>query len=181
MAPVMDPVIAWISAREGKPFTLSMLCEEAGLPRRPSLRVCDKLAKEGYLTELADDPVAPRLGEHGPARQNPTWKESKQKPAAKRPKPRPARLTKRDRMWAYITDAIFFTVGDLQIALDDGKEQKREAVEDFIYMLKGAGYVREHGRRGAEKLWKLCKGRGQPRPALPDPSAGRKAAKRSRP
>jgi hypothetical protein len=76
-------------------------------------------------------------------------------------------------MWAYISDNTFFTVGDLQIALDDGKGQSHHAVVQYVLMLKNHGYVREYGKRGREKMWKLIKGRGQERPDLPEPSAGR--------
>lgn len=178
MSPVLDPLIAHLHTMGRRHFSLAALLEATQLRRKPVLRVCDRLTRLGILKHVGDDPIPPGWGEVGRERRNPTWTVVGDLGAV--PRPRRQKPTKRDRMWAYMSDNMYFTVGDLQITLDDGEGQSHHTPEEYVRTLAKHGYLRAHGRRGLEKLYKLIKGRGKDRPRLPDSNTERRRAARMR-
>ncbi len=160
---VLEPVRAYLAARraEGKRrVRLAEVVEATGLPRRPVLRVLDKLTREGYLREVADDPEPPRRGECGPPRRNPTWRIVGDVTA--RPGPKPHRDTLRDKMYRIIRARRRFTRTDLMVLT--GASQG--SAEIYTVILERHGIIRRIGKRGGEIVWMLVKDPGPNRPRL---------------
>lgn len=123
---------------------LSELVSCAGHDRRQVLRVLDKLAREGWLQQIGDEPEPPKLGEMGPYRRNPTWRVVKD-PAGRPPKNRPRPASQRSKLWRLIRAKHRFTKTDL--ATTAGANPA--SVDEYVRELEQAGYVRRTGKDGA--------------------------------
>ncbi len=109
---VLEPVINYLTTlKKGVNITLTEVIGQAQRPRKPVLRVLDRLTREGFLDEISDEKIAPRFGEVGRCRRNPTWKLIDH-PVYVNPKS-PKRRTHRDRIWKAMRDKRKFTRKDL--------------------------------------------------------------------
>jgi len=167
---VLDPIIRFLVDHKRSTFTLTQAIEGTNRPRRPVLRVLDKLAREGYLTEIKDEPIMPGLGENGPPRRNPTWRINKDKPVLERPRVKVQRRTLRDKMWQAMCNVLGrkFTVPDLQRL----SGASRASAERYTRILERTGHVRRTGRTGRTVTWLLIKDVGAKRPKTSDKEAG---------
>ena len=159
---VLEPVIQFLCDCILKTVTLSQVIEGADRPRKPVLRVMDRLVREGYLFETEDNKIPPRLGESGRARRNPTWRIIK-KPKLETFVPRPSRNTLRDRMWRIIRARRRITTGDL--ARLSGANAN--TVNEYTRLLVNCGYLRIIGRDNRQNVYHLVKDPGPVRPVTP--------------
>lgn len=158
---VLEPVVRFLIEVEGKKITLEQVMNGAERPRKPVLRVLDRLVRDGYLKEIADNKVAPGLGEFGRDRRNPTWLIIK-KPLAQKTVTRPNRRTVRDLMWQLMRARRRFTRSEIQRL----GGVKNASAESFTKMLVKHGYLREIGKDSREKVFLLVKDAGPVRPRL---------------
>jgi predicted transcriptional regulator len=152
---VMEPVIAWLIACKRTNVTLARVMKGADRPRKPVLRVMDRLVREGYLEEIEDNKIPLKRGEFGKDRRNPTWKVLS-KPLFI-PKRQAKRRTLRDKMWQLIRTKQRFTVVEIQRL----SGAAYDTVRIYIKMLKDDGYVRQTGTDGNRITWMLVKGHKQ--------------------
>jgi predicted transcriptional regulator len=152
---VMEPVIAWLMTSGTKKITLTQVMKGSDRPRKPVLRVMDRLVREGYLEEIEDNKIPLRRGEFGKDRRNPTWK-ILSKPLSM-PKRQAKRRTLRDKMWQLIRTKKHFTVVEIQRL----SGAAYDTVRIYIKMLEHDGYVRQTGTDGNRITWMLVKGHKQ--------------------
>lgn len=152
---VLEPVIAWLLKCKTQEVTLGEVMAGADRPRKPVLRVMDRLASEGYLEEIADDKIPCRYGQSGPPRRNPTWK-ILEKPLSL-PSSKAKRLTTRDRIWKMIRAKRRFTIADLQRLL----AANYDTIRTYLNMLERDGYVRRTGKDERQYVWMLIRGHNQ--------------------
>jgi len=138
---LLDSVISCLQGK--KTVRLDALVACAGHDRRQVLRVLDKLAREGFLAEVGDDPQAPRFGEMGPSRRNPTWRVVRD-PAKRPPRNQPRHSSLRSRLWRLIRAKHRFTKTDL-VTCSGGAE---DSVDEYVRDLEQAGFVRRTGKDG---------------------------------
>jgi len=148
---VLDPVIQYLLTCEKKRVTLADVMNGTDLPRRPVLRVLDKLTKDGYLKQVSDNHIMPKYGECGPPRRNPTWKIIND--VKSRPKQALHKNTMRDRIWQAIRAKRHFT--RLDITRTSGAT--RRAVDEYVLILERAGYLRRTGKDGKFITFMLIK------------------------
>jgi len=151
--------------------TLAEVVDASGCPRRPVLRVLDRLAREGWLQLLTDDRLhADNFGEtYGPARRNPTYQVVQDLRLHRGYQVR-ARVSCRDKIWSTLRTLRRSTPSNLE-RLTGGNAK---AVAEFLRMLAAGGYVREVGKDSHEKIWALVKDIGPKRPETTVPSRRRK-------
>ncbi len=147
---VLDPLIHHLLTCEKKRVCLQEVLTKTELPRRPALRALDKLANEGYLQEIADNPQPLRFGEFGPARRNPTWKIIRN--LTERPKQSLQKNTLRGRIWRLIRAKRHFTRRDLVIASGAG----RGTVDEYVFLLETYGYIKKTGKDGRYTTYMLA-------------------------
>lgn len=152
---VLEPVIAWLVVCKRTNVTLTRVMKGANRPRKPVLRVMDRLVREGYLEEIKDNPAERKYQQGGPDRRNPTWK-ILSKPLSI-PKRQTKRRTLRDKMWQLIRTKRLFTV--VQIQRLSGAAY--DTVRIYIKMLERDGYVRKSGTDGGRITWMLVKSHKQ--------------------
>ena len=146
---VLDPLINYLLTCGKKRVCLQEIIAATELPRRPVLRAMDKLAREGYLQQVADTPQPPRYGECGPARRNPTWKILRN--LTDRPKQSLQKNTLRGRIWRLIRAKRYFTRRDLVIA----SEASRGTVDEYVLLLEKHGYIKKTGKDGRYSTYML--------------------------
>lgn len=157
---VLEPVVGFLTSYRGDTVTLAAVITGADRPRKPVLRVLDRLVREGCLEEINDDPIANRYGESGRLKRNPTWRIIK-KPIAVNPKS-PKRRTVRDRIWSLIRARRRFTRKELVRLC----QASLGSVEDFTQLLERHGYIKVIGKDGRQKVYMLVKDVGPKRPVL---------------
>lgn len=145
---VLGPVIAFITSGNNKVITLDQVTAGADRPRRPVLRVMDRLAREGYLVEVADEPITNGYGELGPPRRNPTWRVVQTPPM---PTLSPKRRTIRDRIWQAIRMKRRFGLKDIMFITG----QDEGSVRLYVRMLVKSGHLRVVGKIGAANIYLL--------------------------
>jgi DNA-binding IclR family transcriptional regulator len=158
---VLEPVIQFLMDYKGKRVSLAQVISGADRPRRPVLRVMDRLVREGHLVEVEDTPEMRVYGEGGPDKRNPTWS-ILAKPLMKDFISRPKRITVRDRMWRLIRARRRFTRREL------GRLSGATlgTCERFTQMLTRDGYLRIlDGKDGHQHVYMLIKDPGPTRPA----------------
>jgi len=145
---LLDAVIACLHGK--KQASLAEVLDCCGHERRQVLRVLDKLAREGWLQEIGDEPEPLKRGEMGPIRRNPTWRVVKD-PSARPPKnlPRPSSL--RSKLWRLIRAKHRFTKSEL--ATCSGISMA--TVDDYVRELELNNYVRRTGKDGASVTY-IC-------------------------
>lgn len=156
---VLEPVIEFLLGYQRKRFDLDQAIEGADRPRKPVLRVLDRLAKEGYLQEVGNNPInhRPRIG--GPSLRNPTWKLIK-KPLHTDFLPEPGKVTQRDKMWRLIRARRRFTLKELMRLTGVGENTSR----DYVQLLTHHKYLRIIGKDGHQYVFMLIKDPGVKRP-----------------
>ena len=164
---VLDPVILFLLSWRKKSISLEQVMKGADRPRKPVLRVMDRLVREGYLVEAKDDKVPPGYGECGRPLRNPTWQFTG-KQLARRPQPKPQKRTVRDRLWKIIRAKRRFTRSDIEIVTG----VKRASIEDYTKLLEREGILRVIGKNSWEKVYLLVKDSGPQRPIIKEVTHG---------
>jgi len=158
---VLEPVVQYLRTYKGKKISLAQAIDGSERPRKPVLRVMDRLVREGYLEEIEDNPQMKHYGVGGPDQRNPTWRIIS-KPLAAIAKRRPKRRTVCDRIWQLIRARRRFTKKEIQRLADAGED----SVDKYIKLLEKNGYLRVTGRDGRLKVYLLIKDSGPIRPVL---------------
>jgi hypothetical protein len=134
------------------------------LPRRPVLRVLDRLCRDGDLKLQTEALVSPAPGESGPKRRNPTWlivRDLRQR----RDNQVKARVTCRDKIWGTLRSLRrAMTLSELCRLTGCGENVVRE----YLLMLVRHEYVAAKGKIGREKAWMLVNDCGPRRPETPE-------------
>ncbi len=149
---VLEPVIDWLRGCKKRTVTLTMVMTGSDRPRRPVLRVMDRLAREGYVEEIKDNKIPCKPGECGRERRNPTWR-ILDKPLSQ-PTSKVKRHTLRDKMWKLIRTKRRFTVVEIQRL----SGAAYDTVRLYVKMLERDGYVRKTGSDRGRYAWLLIKG-----------------------
>lgn len=166
---VLEPIIQYISSLTRTRVNLQMVIEGADRPRKPVLRVMDRLVKEGYLVEIEDNKIPPKYGECGRDRRNPTWKIIKN-PLVDDFVPRPERNTDRDKMWRVIRAKRRFTKVELgRIACVE-----HDSCESYVCLLSYHKILRKLAKDGRRQVYMLVKDSGPKRPVTPERKKRRK-------
>lgn len=166
---VLEPVIEFLMKFSGKKVRLDQVMEGAERPRKPVLRVMDRLGREGNLEEIADDPVPPGPGVGGRLPRNPTWRII-EKPLLGNFVFKPGKVTLRDKMWRLIRARRRFTRSEL-IRLSGAK---LGSCETYTKMLVRDGYLRQIGKDGHQLVYMLVKDPGPKRPVTPERKKNRR-------
>lgn len=166
---VLEPVIEFLCNYTRRFVELPQVVKGANRPRKPVLRVMDRLTHEGYLIEVADEKIAPRYGEVGRCRRNPTWEIIK-KPLLETFYKRPAKITIRDRMWRIIRARRRVTTREL--ARLSGTSPN--TVNEYTRLLVKCGYLRVIGKDNRQNVYFLIKDPGPVRPITPEIKKGKK-------
>lgn len=144
---VLDPVIGYLMAMyemsgSHRVLSLARIMNGAGRPRKPVLRVLDKLVGEGYLVQINDSPVPNGRREYGPARRNPEWRIVRD--LTDRPAARPRKNTLRDKIWKLIRIRLYFTKADLVFS----SGASPATVDEYVRLLEKWGHIRRTGKDG---------------------------------
>lgn len=158
---VLEPIVQFLMEYRGKKITLEQAMTGAERPRKPVLRVMDRLVREGYLEEIEDNGISPALGECGPVRRNPTWLIIS-KPLLEIAQRQPKKKTLRDRLWLLVRARRRFTRTELQRL----SGVSMASSDNFTKLLVKNSYVREIGKDGGEKVYMLIKDPGPTRPIM---------------
>jgi hypothetical protein len=161
---VLVPVVGYLLECKGNMVTLDQVITGANRPRRPVLRVMDRLVREGYLQELSNEPKGKGYRDYGPERRNPSW-EIIAPPQL--PRHSPKRRTIRDRIWAAIRMKRRFTVQDILFVTNEDEA----SVSLYLRMLVQGGYLRVVGKSGRANTYLLLPSKdcGPKRPMLAEP------------
>ncbi len=150
---VLDPVIAYLMQVYGKRshrvVSLGQVMAGSERPRRPVLRVLDKLTREGYLVQVSDSKINPGHGECGPPRRNPVWRIVRD--PSDRPAPKPRSNTNRDMLWRLIRAKRRFTKRDLVVA----SGVNPATVDEYVRLLERHGHIRRTGKDGRRATYLL--------------------------
>lgn len=143
--------------------SLAEVVDASGCPRRPVLRVLDRLIRDGWLAQMEDVRTRPAPGEHGPWRRNPRYEVIRDIRLHRAAVVR-SRVTCRDKIWTTLRTVRRATLSDLQRLTGCDENTCRE----YVHRLEQHGYVREVGKTGHEKIWALVKDAGPRRPETPE-------------
>ena len=144
-------------------ITLAEVVDAAGCPRKPVLRVLDRLMREGWVTLVEDIRQWPAPGEHGPKRRNPVYEVCRDLRQHRVHQVR-SHITCRDKLWGTLRNVRRTTLSNLIRLTGCGERVCRE----YLGLLLGMGYVRQIGKDGREKVWALVKDTGARRPETPE-------------
>jgi hypothetical protein len=139
--------------------TLAEVVDASCCPRRPVLRVLDRLTREGWLALVEDARQRPAPGECGPKRRNPTY-EVRKDIRLHRAHQDKSRVTCRDKLWSTLRTLKRSTVSNLMRLTGCGEDVCRE----YMLILRDNGFTRQAGLDGREKVWLLVKDAGARRP-----------------
>lgn len=148
---------------------LAEVVEASGCPRRPVMRVLDRLGREGWLRLAEEARERLRLGEFGPHRRNPTYEVLRDIRLHRSYQVR-ARVSCRDKIWSTLRTVKRSTPSNLERLTGCCAR----AVADYLRILRSFGYVRETGKDSHEKVWALVKDPGARRPETPETRPDRK-------
>lgn len=162
---VLEPVVQFLMEYPARKITLEQAMTGAERPRKPVLRVMDRLVREGYLEEIEDNKIAPMFGEVGCPRRNPSWR-IVTKPLLEIAQRKPKRRTLRDKLWSLIRARRRFTRSELHRLSGVSKSSS----DEYTKLLSRAGYLREIGKDGSEKVFVLIKDPGPTRPMVKEQS-----------
>lgn len=150
--------------------TLAEVVDASGCPRRPVLRVLDRLTRDGWLGLAEDTREYPKAGECGPKRRNPVYEVQKDIRLHRAHQIR-AHITCRDKLWSTIRTLRRSTVSTL-VRLTGCTE---DCCRHYMAILERNGFVRQAGMDGLEKMWVLIRDTGARRPETLDPPKRRDA------
>ncbi len=144
---VLDPVVGYLMAMDTlggnrKVLSLERIMSGAGRPRKPVLRVLDKLTSEGFLVQVNDAPIANGRYEYGPARRNPAWRIVRN--LSDRPVAKPRKNTLRDKIWKLIRIRLYFSKPELVF----GSGARPATVDEYVRQLEQWGHIRRTGKDG---------------------------------
>ena len=160
---VLEPVINYIHTLTRPTVTLPEILDGTGRPRKPVLRVMDRLCRDGYVEEQDDNREQRTYRQSGPSRRNPTWKILR-KPLVDHYTPRPKKNALRDKMWRVIRATRRFTRSDVKRLSGAGTG----SVTDFTQLLEAHGVIRQIGKDSHQKVYLLVRDPGAKRPIFPE-------------
>ncbi len=160
---VLEPITRFLSDYKGRRVSLCQLIEGAERPRKPVLRVMDRLASDGYVEEVEDNKVKPGYREYGRAKRNPTWKIIK-RPLWETFAPKAERYTNRDKMWKGVRALRRFSIAELMRITGVGEG----SAASYIRLLMHHGFLRVIGKDGRKRVYLLIKDPGARRPSTPE-------------
>jgi len=135
-------------------FSVGKVSRITGLSASDVRTVLDRLFREGLLLRIKIDPRFATLRGRPPAKL--IYQKKSKKRLAQKIAPRLKENTALDKMWAIIRARVNFTVQDLIVLAEVGRENARS----FVKALRRAGIVRNVGY----KDWALIKDTGPRRP-----------------
>lgn len=151
-------------------FTVGKVSRVTGLSAPDVRVVLDRLFREGLLLRIKIDPqFAPAAGLRGRPPARLIYQKKSKKNLARKIAPKLKENTALDGMWSIIRARINFTVQDLIVLAEVGRENARS----FVKALRRAGIVRNVGYRD----WALIKDTGPRRPYVGDQKAEAKDLK----
>lgn len=156
---VLEPVVLFLLSKNRKKVTLDQVLNGTERPRKPVLRVMDRLVSEGFLKEVDDNPLPLKLGEFGPPRRNPTW-EIINPPSL--PEKKAQRVTNRDKIWRAVRMKRRFT--KKEIAALTGVSEG--GIQDYFGLLVAAKYIRAIGKDERACKFMLVNDAGVKRPHI---------------
>jgi DNA-binding Lrp family transcriptional regulator len=138
-------------------FTVGKISRKTGLSPSDVRTVLDRLFREGLLLRIKIDPqFAPAAGLRGRPPAKLLYQKKSKKKVAEKVAPKLKEGTALDRMWSIIRARVNFTVHDIIVLAEVGRENARS----FVKALRRAGIVRNVGYRE----WVLIKDTGPRRP-----------------
>jgi hypothetical protein len=158
---VLEPVVQFLRGFKGKKINLDQVMTGSERPRKPVLRVMDRLVREGYLEEIEDNHLMKGYGVGGPDLRNPTWRIITKPLAAIVPR-RPKRHTVLDRIWLLIRARRRVTNPEIKRLAN----VSLASAEKYTQLLEQHGYLRMCGKDGHRKVFLLIKDPGPSRPML---------------
>ena len=139
-------------------FTVNRISQKTGLSSSDVRAVLDRLFRKGLLLRLKIDPQFVSLRGRPPAKL--LYQKKNKKKFAEKIAPRLKEGTALDRIWRIIRARIDFTVQDLIVLAEVGRENARW----FTKMLRRAGIIKQVSRG----QWRLVKDLGPRRPYVGD-------------
>ena len=133
--------------------SLAEVVDASGCPRRPVLRVLERLAREGWLELVEDVRLRPAPGECGPKRRNPAYLVHRDIRLHRAHQDR-SRVTCRDKVWSTLRAVRRTTVGNLMaknyyagtvgllIEADCGRDISDAQDTEFLVRLPVSGEVK---------------------------------------
>jgi len=160
---VLAPVMAALPSDRRK-FSLSKMVETLGLPRRPVMRVLDRLVREGVLEVAENAKQAHKArAEYGPAKRDTVYRRVPGAGLA-----RGVRQTRgensRDRIWRTIRRLRRFT----KHSLAEASGCKFASCEEYVRLLTIHNHLVKDGREGRRAVFVLANDTGVRRPATPE-------------
>lgn len=150
--------------------TLSEVVDASGCPRRPVLRVLDRLTREGWLELIEDIREVPAPGKCGVRPRNPAYLVHRDIRLHRAHQIR-SQVTCRDKLWSTIRTLRRSTVSNLTRLTGCTEDCCRH----YMAILERNGFVRQAGRDELEKVWVLIRDTGARRPETRDPLKRRDA------
>ena len=162
-------LLAEISVKDGRFHEVSVSLPQVmeglpDLPRRPVLRVLDRLRREGDLEILEEALVRAAPGEYGRKRRTPTWRIVRD-PRLRRDYQIKSRVTCRDKLWSTLR-CLHRGAAMSELCRLTGCGE--DVVRDYLLILVRDGYVAARGKIGREKAWMLITDCGPRRPETPE-------------
>lgn len=144
--------------------TLAEVVATTACPRRPVLRVLDRLAREGWLDLVEDARERQAPGKCGVRPRNPVY-EVRRDIRQHRAHQIRAQITCRDKLWSTMRTLRRTTIANL-VRLTGCTE---DCCRHYMVILLHNGFVRQGGMDGLEKVWVLVNDAGARRPETRDP------------
>ena len=147
-------IVGEIILEEKGCFTVNHISKKTGLSAPDVRAVLDRLFREGLLLRIKTAPKLATLRGRPPSKL--LYQKKNKKEFTKKISPQLKENTASDRMWSIIRARGSFTIQDLIVLAEVGRENARW----FVKMLRRAGIVRNVGYRN----WALVKDPGPTRP-----------------
>ena len=143
--------------------TLAEVVSTSGCPRRPVLRVLDRLVREGWLDLAEDVREVPAPGKCGVRPRNPVYMVRRDIRLHRAHQVR-SQITCRDKLWSTLRSLRRSTVSNLTRLTGCTEDCCRH----YMAILERNGFVRQAGMDGLEKVWVLIRDTGARRPETKD-------------
>ncbi|MFW5490405.1 MAG: hypothetical protein ACNI3A_18610 [Desulfovibrio sp.] len=156
-----------LSLGEKKRFDLQYAMAASGLDRKKTLRVLNRLEREGFLKLVDETKLRKGFREFGPAKKNPMFQIVKD--PASRPTRQPKKEVGRDVLWRLIRRMRRFTY----VSLTEASGCTHDSVQNFVRLLVRDGWVRQDGQVGRCLEFVIVNDPGPARPVTHEPKKRR--------
>jgi CRP-like cAMP-binding protein len=147
-------------------FGLDYAMSATGLDRRKTLRVLNRLERDGFLKLLDERKEPNAYREFGPNRRNPLYQVVKD--PALHPTRQKKTATARDVLWRTIRRMRRFTFQGLA----ESSGCTPASAQGFVQLLARDGWVRQDGLEGRRKVFVIVSDPGPQRPVTFEPKDG---------